>query len=149
MIDLKGKRFGKLKVIYPKSKTKSGNIIWHCECECGKKTNVRAGDLHSKHTKSCGCLKYQPPEELKEGVLLSHLASTQAKKNNKSGYRGVTLHRKKFMARIFLKGKAYYLGVFPTAEEAYDKYLAVKEKLHVPLLEKYNYQPKKEQILCQ
>jgi hypothetical protein len=56
MIDLIGKKFGKLtveKLFEKKNKT----VIWQCRCECGKITNVSRNNLSSGHTKSCGCLK--------------------------------------------------------------------------------------------
>lgn len=29
--------------------------VWHCICECGKECDVRASDLKSGNTTSCGC----------------------------------------------------------------------------------------------
>ncbi len=51
-VDLTGKTFGKLTVI-EKAGTK-----WKCRCECGNIKDVTGGNLTSKNTKSCGCLKY-------------------------------------------------------------------------------------------
>lgn len=51
-VDLTGKTFGKLTVI-EKVVTK-----WKCRCECGNIKDVTGGNLKSKNTKSCGCLKY-------------------------------------------------------------------------------------------
>lgn len=52
--DLTGKYFGKLVVL--KHIEKIGNHqIWECECKCGIKTNVRANNLLSGTTTSCGC----------------------------------------------------------------------------------------------
>ncbi|WP_276892107.1 hypothetical protein [Dialister micraerophilus] len=147
MKDLTGKQFGRLKVIYPlKKRSKERGIIWHCKCACGKETNVKAGSLISKRTKSCGCLRHKPPEKHKDGVLLSRLFSLKPKKNNQSGYRGVTLFRNKYQSRIYLKGKRYFLGTFDTAIEAYEAYLKVKKELHFTLLKKYNYKPKKLEL---
>lgn len=55
--DLKGETFGKLTVV-EKAGTKNGSSIWKCMCECGNIKIVAAGNLVSKNTKSCGCLKY-------------------------------------------------------------------------------------------
>ncbi len=56
-IDLAGKRFGWLIVVSQAATGKHGHIMWECLCDCGNKTIVTTGRLHSGHTKSCGCLK--------------------------------------------------------------------------------------------
>ena len=57
MEDLKGKRYGKLVVIEYSGKGHSGLPMWKCKCDCGNNSVVRAPDLLSGNTKSCGCLK--------------------------------------------------------------------------------------------
>ena len=52
--DLTGKRFGRLLVLSCIGKSKAGNLRWRCICDCGKCTDVDAGNL--KKTTSCGCL---------------------------------------------------------------------------------------------
>lgn len=50
---IKGQRFSKLVVI---ELAKSNNsAYWLCDCDCGKKTTVKASSLRNGHTKSCGC----------------------------------------------------------------------------------------------
>lgn len=57
-IDLVGQRFNQLLVLRETSmRPSSGIIIWECKCDCGKYTNVRASDLITGNTKSCGCLR--------------------------------------------------------------------------------------------
>ena len=34
--DISGKRYGKLLVVKPYSKSKSGNVIYECKCDCGR-----------------------------------------------------------------------------------------------------------------
>jgi len=54
--DLIGKRFGRLIVLKNIGrKSKSLNIYWKCECDCGKFKDVRADYLRSGGTSSCGC----------------------------------------------------------------------------------------------
>lgn len=57
MLDLEGKRFGKLTVLrlYPKS-NRHGRF-WVCKCDCGMEVAVLASNLVSGHTKSCGCTR--------------------------------------------------------------------------------------------
>ena len=57
MEDLKGKRYGKLVAIEHSGKDHSGLPMWKCKCDCGNNLLVRASDLLSGNTKSCGCLK--------------------------------------------------------------------------------------------
>ena len=57
--DLTGQRFGRLVVLSlvaddagAKKQTR-----WFCECDCGNRLFVLAGNLRSGNTKSCGCLQ--------------------------------------------------------------------------------------------
>lgn len=55
VIDLTGKRFGKLTVIKKHNQDKWGGWNWLCRCDCGNETIVSGGHLRSLKTKSCGC----------------------------------------------------------------------------------------------
>ena len=65
MIDLIGKRFGKLIVLKWIGKDKWGHSKWLCQCDCGNKIIVLGYGLTSGNTKSCGCLQ-------KEGNSIKH-----------------------------------------------------------------------------
>lgn len=55
--DLTGNRYGKLVVIERAKNTKDGKAAWICKCDCtGKMVAVRAANLKSGSTRSCGCL---------------------------------------------------------------------------------------------
>lgn len=54
--NLEGQIFGKLTAIKPIGITKWRNIIWLCLCECGQNVEVRAGNLKSGNTSTCGCV---------------------------------------------------------------------------------------------
>lgn len=55
LIDLHGKRFGRLMV--EKISGKQGcETTWECLCDCGNRTIVTGGNLRSGRTKSCGCI---------------------------------------------------------------------------------------------
>lgn len=57
IIDLSGQHFGKLTALYLTNKrTRGGDTIWHCLCDCGNEHDVAAGDLKRGKVKSCGCL---------------------------------------------------------------------------------------------
>lgn len=62
LIDLTGKKFGKLTVIEKTNKpenVKSTENFWLCQCSCENKTLIKvvAHSLKSGNTKSCGCLR--------------------------------------------------------------------------------------------
>lgn len=53
-----GKRFERLIVVAKSCKrSKSREIYWECECDCGNRHLATTGSLKSKSVKSCGCLK--------------------------------------------------------------------------------------------
>lgn len=54
-VDLTEIRFGRLLALGPISKTRFGNLVWQCQCDCGKICNVASSDLRKGDTKSCGC----------------------------------------------------------------------------------------------
>jgi len=55
-IDLTGKRFGKLIVLQRAGLDKGLNVLWKCQCDCGKTTIAAGTKLKSGVPKSCGCL---------------------------------------------------------------------------------------------
>lgn len=55
LIDIRGKTFGRLKVLDRAENTKRGSARWLCKCECGKELVVIGRCLRNGHTKSCGC----------------------------------------------------------------------------------------------
>ena len=55
--DLIGQRFGRLVVIEDVGRSKDGNVLWECMCNCGKTVTVLSNSLCRKLTRSCGCLK--------------------------------------------------------------------------------------------
>lgn len=60
----------------------------------------------------------------------NHQNLKRARKDNLSGFLGVTRSRARFVATIAWEGKRKYLGVWPTAEEAHAAYIEAKRKLH-------------------
>jgi hypothetical protein len=53
-----------------------------------------------------------------------------ARKDSKSGFMGVTKDKKKYKASIKMNKQTFYLGMFDTAENAYEAYKSAKQKLH-------------------
>lgn len=146
--DITGKRYGMLRAISPTGEVdKSGNAYWNCKCDCGNTIVVSLRNLRNKQTKSCGCLKTINGKKLGtitrnhcvDGSDPYKLYGDKPRKNNKSGYRGVSLNKRtnRYAADITFKGKRYHLGEFDTAEEAHDAYLKAKEELHEPYLKDF------------
>jgi hypothetical protein len=53
MKDLSEKKFGRLTALYLLG---TGDSKWHCKCDCGNEVNIRATNLQSGTTRSCGCI---------------------------------------------------------------------------------------------
>lgn len=58
-IDLTGQRFGRLVVLEFSGYDHNHKAKWNCQCDCGKQKVVRANELRSGKTQSCGCLHKQ------------------------------------------------------------------------------------------
>lgn len=65
-INLVGKHFGKLTVLYENGKTNQGDYIWHCKCDCGNEVDVKTSVLKNGSTKSCGCYR---AEQVRKALL--------------------------------------------------------------------------------
>ena len=57
IIDLTGRKFGRLKVLSLDRVVKGQGAVWNAICDCGVKKAFRSGKLLSQGTKSCGCLR--------------------------------------------------------------------------------------------
>lgn len=49
-------KFGKLKILEYVGLNKRKERLFKCECDCGRKKNIKLINLKSGHTKSCGCI---------------------------------------------------------------------------------------------
>ena len=69
LIDLTGKRFGRLTVIERViSKPGCTNARWLCKCACGNEITVLGTTLRRGESKSCGCLR----ADLSKGKMTTH-----------------------------------------------------------------------------
>lgn len=158
--NIKGERFGNLTVLEPTNRRdkNNGSVVWRCVCDCGNLKETTEADLKRGAVRSCGCiarkfsrengkkvLTEQAKKVCVENTRLDNLTAATAK-NNTSGYKGVTWDnsRKKWVAQIVFKGKAYYLGRYNTIEQAAVARKQAEEELYKPILEKYNYKSSKE-----
>ena len=53
--DLTGQRFGRLVAIKENGRTKQGQAMWLCRCDCGNVKSIASSSLVGGLTKSCGC----------------------------------------------------------------------------------------------
>lgn len=57
IIDIAGKKFGRLAAQNCVGRNKHGAAVWSCLCDCGNQYEVVSHDLRKGHTQSCGCLR--------------------------------------------------------------------------------------------
>lgn len=68
--NLTNQKFGKLTALYPtEERTPSGDVIWHCKCDCGNEKDIVGSRLVSGSTQSCGCMKQSHGEFAIEQLL--------------------------------------------------------------------------------
>lgn len=82
MIDLAGKRFGRLVVLGYTGKQQQGKTkiifvpTWLCLCDCGNRVLVEGGNLKSGKSQSCGCVRAEnlinnPPSFIHGGTYMT------------------------------------------------------------------------------
>lgn len=57
--NLKGRKFGKLKVLELMAASRNGSRLWKCQCDCGNIVNISTRHLNRKNynIRSCGCMR--------------------------------------------------------------------------------------------
>ena len=116
--DLTGRQFGRLVVMEFAGIAKSGNACWKCLCDCGKQTIVRASNLKSKTTKSCGCFRHDLNSKPKgesafNGIYLQY--------KNSARRRNYEFNLNKIEFRQLISTDCYYCGTKPTQIADYKK----------------------------
>ena len=137
-LDITGRRYGKLIAIQPTDrKNAQGSIIWKCRCDCGNEAEVSVLELNNGNCKSCGCLKEEYQQRLRErlhlvdGTCVEWLEGRKWRADNSSGFRGVFRKKNgKYSVSIGFKKKIFYIGVFNKYEEAVDARLAAERLIH-------------------
>lgn len=57
-VDITGQKYERLTAIRDVGSDSRKGHVWLCKCDCGNFVNVPSNKLRRKHTKSCGCLKW-------------------------------------------------------------------------------------------
>lgn len=126
--DMIGFEQGRLKVVQ-RAGSKKGKALWECQCKCGNLCKYTTTQLRYFEVQSCGCLQREKATELapiagkgrtfKDGSCVNSFGSAVGK-NNTSGIKGVSYHKKaeKWRAQIRVKGKNYHLGLYSDIRDA-------------------------------
>jgi hypothetical protein len=99
--ELAGQPFGKLVAVKLLAvKSKRGERLWHCRCDCGRSCRVAQSHLVSGHTKSCGCV----------GPLTSHRVRKEHRAKEQIVRNGVAWYSLRLTARLLGVDKSTLLG---------------------------------------
>lgn len=150
LMDISGQRFGRLVALTPTEKRSGSNVIWRCQCDCGKVAEVSAINLRNGNTQSCGCLAAEAQgktaKELLKKLEPYFVGGTYVKmlmhpptKRNISGKTGVywDKHRECWGAKITFKGHGYYLGSSKNIAEAIALREEAEKRIHGEFLKWY------------
>ena len=91
-IDLTGKTFNRLTVLYKTEKRQGKEIVWHCKCECGNECDIVGSSIRTGRTKSCGCLKKEKDKQTKNtwydltNQKFNHLTALKKVESDKYGH---------------------------------------------------------------
>lgn len=80
LIDLSGKRFGRLQVIRRAGTHECGLPTWLCRCDCGSEKEILGQNLRLGESNSCGCLQRELMGERSSARFAEHGESTATKK---------------------------------------------------------------------
>ena len=74
-LDLTGQRFGRLVAIKENGRSKSRQVLWLCQCDCGNTHIVPSSQLKNASIRSCGCLRSEmvAAKNYKHGLMDSRL----------------------------------------------------------------------------
>lgn len=70
--NMTGERFGRLTVLKPTAKRYHGQVIWLCQCDCGKTVEVNGAYMRNGDTQSCGCLHDEVASKRGKTLMRTH-----------------------------------------------------------------------------
>lgn len=144
-VDLTGRRFGRLVAVQPTDRRDGkGSVYWACVCDCGNQTEVTEDALVQGSVRSCGCLRSENRQKIREklhrvdGTCVEILENRKYRRDNTSGFRGVFRTKTgRYRVDIGFKGKRYYLGTYDDFEEAVEKRLQAEQLIHEGFVRAY------------
>ena len=150
LMDISGQRFGRLVALEPTEKRSGSNVVWKCQCDCGKIAEVSANFLRGGVTKSCGCLaaeaQSKTAKSMREKLEPCYVDGTNVNvlllpptKRNTSGKTGVFWDKSDCLwkAKIMFKGRHYYLGSSKDIEHAIKLREEAEKRIHGAFLDWY------------
>ncbi len=124
-------RFGYLTAKYPTEKRDRKDVVWICECKCGKMVEYPATRLLLGNTKSCGCIQVELLQRSNKYIdntsIRQSLDDTVISTRSTSGYIGIIKKRNKWQAQITYKRKKYFLGCYDDINDAIKARARAKE----------------------
>ena len=143
-LNLSARRIGRLSVLYPTEKRdRKGSVFWHCRCDCGKETDISEDGLIHGNYRSCGCLKTEMQQNIKnrlhriDGTCVEWLEKRKHRSDNTSGFRGVYPRGGRYRVIIGFKKKRFYLGTYDTFEKAVKARLDAEALIHDGFVKAY------------
>jgi len=70
-IDLTGKKFNRLLVLYLDYMHEKRGAYWLCKCDCGKEKSIWGASLKNSSILSCGCLNVEKTSKRQKGKIIN------------------------------------------------------------------------------
>lgn len=145
MVDLTGRRFGRLTAVSPTGRRdRYGTVYWMCRCDCGGEIEAPESSLASGACKSCGCLKRENQEKIGsrlhrvDGTCVEFLENRKSRRDNKSGFRGVyRMPNGRYKVSIGFRGKRISLGTYGAYEDAVSARVEAEQRIYGTFLNEY------------
>ena len=145
MVNLAGRRFGRLTAVYATEKRDArGSVFWHCRCDCGNELDVTESGLMHGNYKSCGCLKREIQSNIRkqlhmvDGTCIEWLEKRKHRRDNRSGFRGVyQMKNGRYRVDIGFKGQRFYIGTFGKFSDAVNARKDAENTTHQGFLNAY------------
>ena len=83
VIDLAGRRFGRLAVVRDTGRRVGNNVVWLCRCDCGGEHEAQASQLKRGAVRSCGCHRRRDISGQRFGRLVA-LRPTGARRSGRA-----------------------------------------------------------------
>ena len=142
--DITGRRFGRLTAQSPMNqRDDKDSVVWHCLCDCGNEVDVSYNSLVYCNQISCGCRKKEHDKALGgflthvDGTSIDALKSSKLPSNNTTGVKGVYMVKGRYIAKIVFQHRQYFLGTYPSVEEAAEARKKAEEAINGEVISFY------------